>query len=154
MAIYAVRWNPYHSGVFISCSADWTVKIWEQSTNQAIMSFDLGNSVSDVAWAPYSSTVFAAVTADGKLFLYDLSINKHEAIGQQRVVKKGKLTHVSFNPTEPIVIVGDDRGSIMSLKLSPNLYRLSAKNREDIDLEFESQKLDKTLLLTYRKEKK
>lgn len=32
-----------------------------------LFTFDLNNSVGDVAWAPYSSTVFAAVTADGKV---------------------------------------------------------------------------------------
>ena len=32
-----------------------------------LFSFDLNNSVGDVAWAPYSSTVFAAATADGKV---------------------------------------------------------------------------------------
>lgn len=32
-----------------------------------MFTFDLNNSVGDVAWAPYSSTVFAAVTADGKV---------------------------------------------------------------------------------------
>jgi dynein intermediate chain 1 len=37
-----------------------------------LFTFDLNNSVGDVAWAPYSSTVFAAVTADGKVctFIY------------------------------------------------------------------------------------
>ena len=29
MAVYAVRWNTYHPKIFISCSADWTVKIWD-----------------------------------------------------------------------------------------------------------------------------
>ena len=27
MAIYAVRWNPFHEETFISCSADWTIKV-------------------------------------------------------------------------------------------------------------------------------
>ena len=27
MAVYAVRWNPFHERIFISCSADWTVKV-------------------------------------------------------------------------------------------------------------------------------
>ena len=27
MAVYAVRWNPFHPRIFISCSADWTVKV-------------------------------------------------------------------------------------------------------------------------------
>ena len=29
MAVYAVRWNSFHPKIFISCSADWTVKIWD-----------------------------------------------------------------------------------------------------------------------------
>lgn len=36
-----------------------------------MFTFDLNNSVGDVAWAPYASTVFAAVTADGKVGLLD-----------------------------------------------------------------------------------
>jgi dynein intermediate chain 1 len=53
--------------VFLSCSADWTVKLWDHGHKEPIMSFDLGNAVGDVAWAPYSSSVFAASTADGKV---------------------------------------------------------------------------------------
>lgn len=67
MAVYALKWNPFHPRVFISCSADWTVKIWDHNLAHPVSSFDLGNAVGDVAWAPYSSTVFAAVTSDGKV---------------------------------------------------------------------------------------
>lgn len=63
MACYTVRWNPFHPRVFLTCSADWTVKLWEQGTTSPIMTFDLATPVSDVAWAPYSSTVFAVVTS-------------------------------------------------------------------------------------------
>lgn len=31
MAVYAVRWNYYHPDIFISCSADWTIKIWDHT---------------------------------------------------------------------------------------------------------------------------
>jgi dynein intermediate chain 1 len=44
------------------------------------------------------------------------------------VVKRAKLTHVSFNQRDPIVIVGDDRGGVNSLKLSPNLRKVSGIN--------------------------
>jgi dynein intermediate chain 1 len=67
MAVYSLKWNPFHPRVFISCSADWTVKIWDHNISTPVLSFDLGNAVGDVAWAPYSSTVFAAVTSDGKV---------------------------------------------------------------------------------------
>ncbi|KAJ1434654.1 WD40-repeat-containing domain protein [Ochromonadaceae sp. CCMP2298] len=131
MAVYALKWNPFHPRVFISCSADWTVKIWDHNLAHPVSSFDLGNAVGDVAWAPYSSTVFAAVTSDGKVHVFDLAENKHEPLCEQKVVKRAKLTHVSFNQRDPILIVGDDRGGVNSLKLSPNLRKVHEPRGED-----------------------
>ncbi|XP_061545052.1 dynein axonemal intermediate chain 1-like isoform X2 [Phycodurus eques] len=152
MAVDTVRWNPYHPKVFISCSSDWTVKIWDQDFNPPMFTFELNASVGDVAWAPYSSTVFAAVTTEGLVHVFDLAINKYQAICQQPVVnkKKTKLTHIEFNPVEPVIIVGDDRGSVISLKLSPNL-RKKPKGKKGRDLvegpEAEVAKIEKLLSL-------
>ena len=74
MAVYTVRYNPFHSNYFLSASSDWTVKLWDQNVSTPIMTFDLNGSVGDVAWAPYSSTVFAAVTAEGKVNLFHLGL--------------------------------------------------------------------------------
>eukprot|EP01038_Epipyxis_sp_PR26KG_P013040 gene13040-17476_t len=134
MAVYALKWNPFHPRVFISCSADWTVKIWDHNLAHPVLSFDLGNAVGDVAWAPYSSTVFAAVTSDGKVHVFDLAENKHEPLCEQKVVKRAKLTHVSFNQRDPILIVGDDRGGVNSLKLSPNLRKVHEPRGEDHEI--------------------
>ncbi|KAK9955249.1 hypothetical protein ABG768_015134 [Culter alburnus] len=124
MTVSRVRWNPFHPNVFISCGWDWMVKIWDHTIESPIFTFELKTSVTDVAWAPYSSTVFAAVTTDGKVHVFDLSINKYEALCQQKVVsKKTRLLHIEFNPVHPIIIVGDDRGHVISLKLSPNLRK-------------------------------
>ncbi|GLE04525.1 hypothetical protein PINS_up013480 [Pythium insidiosum] len=132
MAVYAVRWNPFHERCFLSCSADWTVKLWDHNLADPVMSFDLGNAVGDVAWSPYSSTVFAAVTSDGKVHVFDLSENKNEPLCEQKVVKKAKLTHVAFNVQDPVLLVGDDRGGVNSLKLSPNLRKIVAGAEDDV----------------------
>jgi len=29
LAVYAVKWNKYHPRIFLSCSADWTIKMWD-----------------------------------------------------------------------------------------------------------------------------
>jgi dynein intermediate chain 1 len=131
MAIYALKWNPFHPRVFVSCSADWTVRIWDHNNPNPVLSFDLGNAVGDVAWAPYSSTVFAAVTSDGKVHVFDLAENKHEPLCEQKVVKRAKLTHVQFNQSDPILIVGDDRGGVNTLKLSPNLRKIHEPRDEE-----------------------
>jgi dynein intermediate chain 1, axonemal len=75
MPIYAVKWNLFYKRIFITCSADWTVKIWDNRYRDPMFQFDLNAEVSDVAWAPYSSTTFAAVTVDGNIHFYDISLN-------------------------------------------------------------------------------
>lgn len=147
MAVYAVKWNTFHPDVFLSCSADWTVKLWERNTKRPVMTFDLKMSVGDVAWAPFSSTVFATITTDGKVRVYDLKVNKHEPVGFTIIQKKAKLTHISFNPTEPIICVSDDRGIVTILKLSSNLRKMSAPHLEDIDPEEEIAKLEKVMIM-------
>lgn len=46
-----------------------------------------------------------------QVYVYDLNANKYEPLCEQMVAqkKKTKLTHIEFNPTYPIIIVGDDR---------------------------------------------
>ncbi|XP_060892967.1 dynein intermediate chain 2, ciliary-like [Labrus mixtus] len=150
MPVDTVKWNYFHPNVFISCSSDWTVKIWDHTINTPIFTFDLKAAVGDVAWAPYSSTVFAAVTTDGTVHVFDLNINKDEPICQQAVMAKHRLTHIEFNPIHPIIIVGDDRGDVASYKLSPNL-RKKQKMKKGQDQpkgpEVEVAKMEKLLSL-------
>lgn len=129
MAIYSICWNPVDPNIFISCSADWTVRMWHQNHREdsPLFSFDLGTAVGCVAWAPYSSTIFACATADGKVYIFDLAKNKNEAVCVQSVVKRAKLTKVAFSMVAPILVVGDDRGGTYSLKLSPNLRKSHKK---------------------------
>jgi dynein intermediate chain 1, axonemal len=143
MAVYSVRWNRIHGDVFLSASADWTVKLWDGSKDGvAVKTFDMNTSVGDIAWAPFSSTVFAVCTADGKVSVYDLAQSKHEPLCRQRIVRKARLTKVAFNPKHPILLVGDDQGCVTSLKLSPNLRKHSAADTKEAFVEKEVQKLN------------
>ena len=156
MAVYALRWNLFHPRVFLSSSADWTVRVWDSSYPKSIMSFDVGTSVGDCAWAPYSSTVFSAVTDEGKVHVWDLYANKNDHLSQQKIVKKAKCTHVAFNERGPLILVGDSHGGVTSLKLSPNLRKVTnipvpvLKKGEPAQplpsrLEVEIRKMDKLL---------
>jgi dynein intermediate chain 1 len=77
-------------------------------------------------------------------------VNKYEALAEQTVVqkKRTKLTHITFNQRYPILLAGDDRGNIISLKLSPNLRKKPKvkKGQEVSDgPEAENAKLEKIL---------
>eukprot|EP01023_Acetabularia_acetabulum_P022891 TRINITY_DN22470_c0_g1_i5.p1 TRINITY_DN22470_c0_g1~~TRINITY_DN22470_c0_g1_i5.p1 ORF type:complete len:678 (-),score=142.08 TRINITY_DN22470_c0_g1_i5:229-2262(-) len=146
MNIYSVKWNCIHTRMFLSASADWTVKLWDSNKARPIMTFDLHNPVGDVAWAPYSATVFAAVTDDGKVHVFDIAVNKLGPLCEQQVVKKSvKLTRIAFNPKHPIILIGDDRGCVTSLKLSPNLRKVSEVQSGQKFEDLEIAKLDKVL---------
>jgi dynein intermediate chain 1 len=128
MSVYAVRWNPWHPRVFISCSADWTVRLWDDShTSGPVMRFDMNSGVSDVAWAPYSSTTFAATTEDQKVAVWDLAVSRKEPLCIQKTIpgKKNKCTHLAFNAAAPVILVGDVQGGVTSAKLSPNLRKIT-----------------------------
>ncbi|NXE95376.1 DNAI1 protein, partial [Menura novaehollandiae] len=159
MAVDSISWSPFHLKVFISCSSDWTVKIWDHTIKTPMFVYDLNCPVGDVAWSPYSSTVFAAVTIDGKAHVFDLNINKHEALCTQLVVtrKKNKTTHIQFNPVYPVIIVGDEQGLITCLKLSPNLRKMP-KEKKGQEMkkgpEVEMAKLEKLLSLVREPESK
>lgn len=144
MAVYNVAWNTFHPRVFISCGADWCVKVWDSNSPTPIFSFDLGSAVGDVAWAPYSSCVFAAVTTSGQVHVFDLQQNKYEPLCVQSVARKGHLTHIAFNSKLPLLVVGDDRGSVHSLKLSPNLRRI-LKDKKAQQPENQAAALEKIL---------
>lgn len=120
MNVYRVKWNPFHSKIFISCSEDWTIKLWELdgvdkdkqiegdddnkvhptttnkmdddkiSTLSPIITYDLGHSVNDIAWSPFSSTIFGAVTSDGRLHIFDLNQNKNAPLCSEQITKKSK----------------------------------------------------------------
>lgn len=122
MAVYSVKWNKFHPKIFISASADWTVKLWDHTIKAPLLTFDLGIAVGDVSWAPYSSTIFAAITADSKCHIYDLSQERLSEICDKRV-KNGKCNHIAFNPSQFIIMIGTDRGTVYSFKLSPNLRK-------------------------------
>lgn len=81
----------------------------------------------------FSSTLF--VTQFANVFEFDAnhssSTSNHFApplllLLLLQVVKRSRLTHVCFNHRDPIIVVGDDRGGVNSLKLSPNLRKVRA----------------------------
>ena len=82
----------------------------------------MGMIVVDAVWSPYSSTIFACATLD-KVYVYDVNVEKHNSLAERKPVKNPKLTNVSFNSIDPIVLVGDTYGGVTVMKLSPNLMK-------------------------------
>ncbi|CAG9860678.1 unnamed protein product [Phyllotreta striolata] len=150
MPVCQIDFNKFNTDIFISCSMDWRIKIWEDNRMEPLFVFDIGERIGDVKWAPYSSTVFACVTTEGKIHVYDLNVNKYKPICVQAIVskKKNKTTKLAFNYNLPILVIGDDKGCSSIVKLSPNL-RIpcrAPKKQQDLDQNtLQLMKLDKLL---------
>jgi WD40 repeat protein len=71
-----VKWSPFVSSVFMSCSTDWTARLWHQDSEEEIFKFQSGrDNIPDIAWSPHSSTCFGMVSSDGRLEIWDLSVS-------------------------------------------------------------------------------
>ena len=152
MAVYRLIYNKFYAPIFLTCSADWTVRLWDHTTRKALLLFDFGCPVADVAWAPYSATVFAVATTEGRVVVYDLDVSKYDPVCSQQVVGgKTKLTNLAFSPFEPVLLVGDDRGMVISLKLSPNLRRSGRGASKTVSIEEQRERLERVILLSQGK---
>ena len=65
-------------------------------------------------------------------------------------MKKAKALHVSFNKTDPIILVGDERGGVNSFKLSKSLTKGSSAPVKEEDqgktpVELECKKMEEFL---------
>lgn len=55
--------------------------------------------------------------------MYDLNIDKYTKLAELKPSRSAKLTNLSFNNNEPILLVGDNHGGVNLMTLSPNLTR-------------------------------
>jgi WD40 repeat protein len=66
--VYNVQWSPFKKDMFISASGDWTLRLWQEDQQSALLLFQSSNTeVNDVQWCPSNATVFGNVTSGGRL---------------------------------------------------------------------------------------
>merc|ERR1719265_1124970 len=85
-----------------------------------LKSNDLSDSVNDVIWAPHNSTSFAAAMDDGRVELWDLSERPLDPIVvhyPRDLQNKRSRTCVRFSPNSPVLIAGDDQGSVDVMRM-------------------------------------
>ena len=75
--VYKVKFSPFHSGLFLSASADWSCKMWHADSGKMLLSYQPNNTpMTDVCWSPSKPTVFATTSFDGRLQVYDIAQNQ------------------------------------------------------------------------------
>ena len=125
MGVYCVAWNPFHSKVFGSCSADWTIKIWHYKAFATLIVYDMQSAVGDLTWSPWCSTIFATVNVSGDIKFFDLNRARKAPLEPKRY-KDIPINNIVFNKSEFVFITGNDRGKV-------NLWKMAEPLRVTID---------------------
>lgn len=75
-SVYKVRWSPFLEKIFLSASADWTVRIWMIDDEKTSMSFPSINAkaILDAIWSPKFPTMFFYIDEDS-ITIWDLHRN-------------------------------------------------------------------------------
>ena len=118
--IYRVRCNPFwdqnHCPIFLTCSYDWTVRVWHERFEEAQLTcHQIGNlqqQVNDISWSPNTSSVFASVANDGRIELWDLFKDslapalEHFDVDEEGNKISVPKTVVEFSQTSPVILAG------------------------------------------------
>lgn len=133
--VYRVRWSPFSDYYFLTCSADWSSRLYRFGRRVQLLTFDSPNqnAVQDVAWSFTNSTYFATVTAQGKVEVWSITDPIHPSATAQFLDQR-RLTNVLFAEQEaPVIVVGDEKGDVTVFRLLAQCYgnlNLSSEEQE------------------------
>ncbi|XP_053395238.1 dynein axonemal intermediate chain 4-like isoform X2 [Mercenaria mercenaria] len=133
--VYGIVWSPFVPDVFLSCSADWSIRLWHQDKPRPILNFFSSTKpVYDIAWSPKSSTVFACVN-EGAVEVWDLNISTLDPIIVNNPTSGAKQTSVTFSKNSDCLLVGDSEGQVTVLQLRSMPVPVSQDKQPDALLE-------------------
>ncbi|XP_049735483.1 dynein axonemal intermediate chain 4 isoform X1 [Elephas maximus indicus] len=115
--VYKIAWNPFCHDVFLSCSADWGVIIWQQDNIKPFLTFyPTTYVVYDVVWSPKSSYIFAAAN-ETRVEIWDLHISILDPLIVNVANPGIKFTTVLFAKQTDCLLVGDSDGQVSVYEL-------------------------------------
>jgi len=108
--IYAVRWHPTMEKLFISCSEDWTMRIWHQKQTSSLITLISGQRpIRHIAWSPFTPSIFVAIT-DDSVDVWDVPQSQLDPAVSMPLRSGSELSVLSFSPISDCVVVGDSDG--------------------------------------------
>eukprot|EP00796_Vickermania_ingenoplastis_P010570 gene10570-7340_t len=140
--VYRIRWSPYSPRFFLTCSADWTTRLYRLDQSKPVIRFDSPNqdAVQDVAWSYTNALTFATVTAQGNVEMWSIM----DTIYPRWTIQfrdHRRLNCVLFAEQEtPVVIVGDEEGDVSVFVLSGHAF-----TRQELSDDEQEQWLDEAI---------
>nr|CDS25319.1 WD repeat containing protein 78 [Hymenolepis microstoma] len=109
-SVYALKYSPFIPEVFLSCSADWTVRLWHEERAESCHTMATHSSaVNDVAWSPNNGAVFVC-TNEGNIEIWDLERSLLDPVHIESISPEATLSVVQFvensevSKTKPVLL--------------------------------------------------
>jgi len=121
-----LQWSPTESNIFISCSSDKSVKVWDIRTKKAAAKSFLASDVdvNVVSWNSKVTYLIASGADDGAFKIWDLRSLKGTASNCESLAHfkwhRGQITSIEWDPNDDTVIAvsgSDDQVSIWDLSV-------------------------------------
>ncbi|CAH8636564.1 unnamed protein product [Heterobilharzia americana] len=117
-SVYQIEWSPFIPEVFLSCSADMTMKLWHTDHRQPLITIQTNmTTISSISWSPHNSLIFAAAN-EGLLEIWNLDHSTVDPYVAETVSVDTNMTSVIFSETSQSVLIGDDQGTVHVYHLS------------------------------------
>lgn len=111
-AVQTLSWNPIVPGVFMTCSADWSVRLWLKDKETAVCTLQAATApVMDCAWSPHSASVLASLSG-GTLHVWDVAVRPMDPLVSVTLTEDSVLTSVAFADNSEAVVTGDSTGRV------------------------------------------
>ncbi|NWI60752.1 WDR78 protein, partial [Calyptomena viridis] len=110
--VYKVAWNPSSTDMFLSCSADWSTKLWHQESQTPLLTFTSVTAfVHDIVWSPKSAFIFTAVK-ESRVEIWDLSVSIFNPVMSHTANPEANLTSILHARNNNCLLVGDSQGGV------------------------------------------
>lgn len=116
--VYAVRFSPFCSKVFLTCGADWCVRVWAEGIYEPLLTLESGmTTVQDAHWSQTNSTIIVNIT-DKWIQLWDVYRNVLSPKSSTESPSKSINTVLEFTKNKFNLCVGDNSGNVHVLAIT------------------------------------
>jgi WD40 repeat protein len=125
-----MQFSPFCSKIFLTCGADWCVRIWTEDVGQPLLTLNTSmEAVRSAAWSPVNATIIASISGND-IHFWDIRRTIFvPASTTTSPTDKGNLM-IQFTSSGLNLVVGDGDGAVhvyglQDMPLSPCYQEIS-----------------------------
>ncbi|CAH8658619.1 unnamed protein product [Schistosoma rodhaini] len=129
-SVYQIEWSPFVPEIFLSCSADMTIRLWHIDYQKPLITIQRNmTTIPSISWSPHNSLIFASI-AEGVLEIWNLDYSTVDPYISETISTESNMTSVLFSETSQSILIGDDQGTVHVYTLVDLPYSSSTKSEQ------------------------